>query len=104
MNLSELMLQIDTDASGCISKPEFVDALGIESISLLFSSLDLNANDTCALFEMLDSNDDGKVDIAEFVEGCRKLAGGARAFEVCKELLYIQKDVARGFQSQDERF
>lgn len=47
-----------------------------------FAALDVEPTDAFTLFKLLDISGDGVIDGAEFVEGCMKLRGGAKAIDV----------------------
>ncbi|CAK0898396.1 unnamed protein product, partial [Prorocentrum cordatum] len=47
-----------------------------------FEALELNASSIRALFKLLDADKSGTVDIAEFCEGCLRLKGEARSFDI----------------------
>lgn len=84
--------QIDTDGSGTISAEELKDFIQNDKLQLhlYFEALELNPTDTKALFKLLDPMGVGEIDIEEFCDGCMKLQGVARSFDVnC--IMYEQK-------------
>ena len=82
LQLADLMLQIDTDASGNVDICEFVAALEDEHIRLLFNSLEIGANEACRLFEALDLNEDGLGDVSEFIDGCLRIKGLCNSYDM----------------------
>lgn len=83
-HIREIFRQMDTDQGGTITMPEMqaflrTDDLGLKSY---FEALELNASDTQALFKLLDKDRSGAIDIDEFCEGCMRLKGEARSFDI----------------------
>jgi hypothetical protein len=83
-HMKEIFRAIDTDDSGSISLEEMNMFLGDDELQLqsYFEALDLNASDTATLFRLLDRDGSGQVDIDEFCDGCMRLKGAARSFDI----------------------
>jgi hypothetical protein len=83
-HIKEIFKQMDTDGSGSISYDEmytFVED-GSSQLQTYFEALDLNATDTMTLFNLLDRDKSGVIDIEEFCDGCIRLRGNARSFDL----------------------
>mmetsp|Transcript_46479 Transcript_46479/g.108279 ORF Transcript_46479/g.108279 Transcript_46479/m.108279 type:complete len:747 (+) Transcript_46479:127-2367(+) len=91
-HMKQIFQCIDTDRSGTITLDELVcflsdDRLGLQ---MYFQALELSANDTETLFNLLDADGSGEVDIAEFCDGCLHLGGPASSFDL-NQLIYEQR-------------
>jgi len=80
----ELFNELDCDASSTISYNEFCKRMADEQVLAYFAIMGLEASDAWDLFKLLDTNRDAEIDLDEFVEGCVKLSGTAKAFDVAK--------------------
>jgi len=83
-HMKEIFRSIDTDNSGAITLEEMHTFLQDDTLALqeYFEALDLTANDTESLFKLLDMDDSGEVDIDEFCDGCMRLGGPAKSFDI----------------------
>merc|ERR1719223_1424966 len=84
MHMRDIFRQIDTDNSGTISLEELTQFVADDSLQLMayFEALELNASDTGTLFKLLDWDNSGTIDIDEFCDGCMRLKGEARSFDI----------------------
>jgi len=48
----------------------------------MFQSLDLSARDSWTLFKLLDEEGNGDINLMEFMEGCLRLRGPAKALDI----------------------
>merc|ERR1712217_899791 len=53
-----------------------------DDLRLYLEALDLSMVETMSLFRLLDADDSGEVDIDEFCEGCLRLKGEAKSFDI----------------------
>lgn len=92
-NMRDIFHEIDVDKSGAVTLEELTDFLNDEGLQLqnYLEALDLNPTDTAALFKLLDIDDSGTVDIEEFCDGCMRLKGEARSFDINCILYNIRK-------------
>jgi hypothetical protein len=74
--------QADTDQSGQLSWDEFRTHLGDDRVKAYFQSLDLDIRQAHVLFQLLDTNGNGEVGIDEFLDGCLRLRGQAKALDL----------------------
>jgi len=91
-HLREIFRSIDVDQSGMINMDELKEFLADDSLELkaYLQALELDAEDAKALFKLLDNDGSGEIDIAEFCDGCMRLKGEAKSFDInC--LLYDSK-------------
>lgn len=82
--LQELFSSIDRDSSGDITIDEFEQHLGDKDVQAYFNALELDASDVWTLFKLLDKDEDHCVDVSEFLYGCIRLRGHAKAIEIAK--------------------
>eukprot|EP00929_Paragymnodinium_shiwhaense_P022086 TRINITY_DN14217_c0_g1_i3.p1 TRINITY_DN14217_c0_g1~~TRINITY_DN14217_c0_g1_i3.p1 ORF type:complete len:655 (-),score=70.13 TRINITY_DN14217_c0_g1_i3:79-2043(-) len=85
---------IDRDGSGRLSPHEMKPYLDSEPAHALFAALELDLGDVYELFELLDEDGSQFVDIEEFMFGCLRLRGVAKAIDIAKvqyETCRIQK-------------
>jgi len=85
---------IDTNGTGTIDMKEFEVHLNDENADGFFVLLDIDTSDAWTLFRLLDRDDSDVIDAEEFVDGCLKLKGPARAIEMA----CMQKELARTSQ------
>mmetsp|Transcript_1068 Transcript_1068/g.2450 ORF Transcript_1068/g.2450 Transcript_1068/m.2450 type:complete len:914 (+) Transcript_1068:64-2805(+) len=83
-HMKEIFRSIDADNSGAISLEEMQAYMSDESLQLqeYFEALELSASDTYTLFQLLDVDGSGEVDIDEFCDGCMRLGGNAKSFDM----------------------
>lgn len=83
-HLKEIFSVIDTDDSGTINLLELKEFIMNEQPQLrdYFDALELNATNLHALFRLLDHDGSGSIDINEFCDGCMRLKGEARSFDL----------------------
>jgi len=81
-NLLQLLAEIDEDKSGHITIDELNDSFQRPDIRAFMDAMEIDVDEAQSLFTLLDSNDDGTVDIAEFVDGMSKLKGDARSLDI----------------------
>jgi len=81
-HLREVFKEIDTDDSGSITLAEMEQFLGDASLMLYLESMDIQPDDARTLFRLLDKDDSGCVSIEEFCQGCLRLKGDAKSFDI----------------------
>jgi len=81
--LCRLSVEMDTDATGTISKGEFTDFLQRGKLRAQLSVLGLDIQDAEIFFEVLShASDGGEVLIEDFVRGCMRLKGLATSIDM----------------------
>lgn len=81
-HLKEVFHAIDQDRSGFINADEMEFFLGDPELNLYLESIDIFPNDARTLFRLLDTDDSGEISIEEFCEGCLRLKGEAKSFDI----------------------
>merc|ERR1712083_699970 len=85
--------------SGRISFDDFNTKLNDKRALAYFRSINLDPSEVRVLFELLDSDESGTIDLEEFIIGCKKLSGGSRAFDLAILQIEVQwlMDCFHGF-------
>merc|ERR1712232_696030 len=81
----------DLDGNGDLTKEEFMVALRDPEVKRNLHGVDIDLRGAEGLFDILDFDLSGNLDIAEFIEGCMRARGGAKA----KDVLAVQCDLWR---------
>lgn len=79
-----LFAEIDKSGDGEITYDEFLSHLHDEQVVAYFQILDVDPTDTADLFSLMDNTGDHAVDVEEFIAGCLRLRGPAKAMDVAK--------------------
>mmetsp|Transcript_98388 Transcript_98388/g.175185 ORF Transcript_98388/g.175185 Transcript_98388/m.175185 type:complete len:763 (+) Transcript_98388:76-2364(+) len=80
--ISRLFEVFDGSSDGTITLMEFESMYDDESVRAMFQSLDLTASDAWTLFKLLDAESNGDIDLREFMDGCMRLRGPAKAMDI----------------------
>lgn len=80
--LLDLLAEIDYDGTGEISREMLEEAFENDRVKYYFQVLDIDVSDSNYLFDMLDKDRSGAVDIEEFITGCIQLKGAAKSIDV----------------------
>jgi hypothetical protein len=83
----------DSDGSGKISCEEFGEALDDPKVAECLNAIEIDPREAKGLFALLDANGSGDIDKEEFVMGCLRLRGQARAIDLAT-LTYFNKRVS----------
>ena len=62
--------------------PDFQNQLENPHLQQLLNSLDVDEQDAAALFHMLDASHEGRIQADEFLNGCLRLDGPAKAIDL----------------------
>lgn len=83
-HIKNIFLKIDKQGTGTLSLDDFTKYLldGTCQLQSYFEALGVHADDAGTLFKLLDVDGSGKIEIDEFCEGCLRLAGEARSFDL----------------------
>jgi len=73
--LTEIFSEIDVMRTGHITSDQFQQHMQREEILALFSLFDFTVLDDLAFFNLLDSDQNGLIDLEEFVMGCLRTSG-----------------------------
>eukprot|EP00927_Polykrikos_kofoidii_P082304 TRINITY_DN814_c0_g1_i1.p1 TRINITY_DN814_c0_g1~~TRINITY_DN814_c0_g1_i1.p1 ORF type:complete len:785 (+),score=94.43 TRINITY_DN814_c0_g1_i1:97-2451(+) len=82
-HLRSLFQQMDENGDGEISMTEMKFHLDNSSDCIRYlEACDISINDVGVLFRLIDRDDSGTINISEFCEGCLKLKGEAKSFDI----------------------
>eukprot|EP00443_Scrippsiella_acuminata_P121400 CAMPEP_0115738760 /NCGR_PEP_ID=MMETSP0272-20121206/88558_1 /TAXON_ID=71861 /ORGANISM="Scrippsiella trochoidea, Strain CCMP3099" /LENGTH=182 /DNA_ID=CAMNT_0003183221 /DNA_START=11 /DNA_END=557 /DNA_ORIENTATION=+ len=90
-HMKEVFKHIDEDDSGEITADEMEEFLLDSALRKYVEALNISAEDTRMLFRLLDRDGSKKVDINEFCEGCLRLQGDAKSFDVHTMIFTIKQ-------------
>merc|ERR1719245_1602210 len=93
-----LFKSLDLDHSGYISFAEIDNHMESALVKEWFESVDVDPSEAKCLFELLDINNSGSIDFEEFLGGCLRLQGPAKAVD----LLLVTRDNRCAFERQSE--
>ena len=74
--------RMDTSGAGVITWDDFRASLHSKDMKELFKAIDLDISEARCVFKILDLDDDGTLDAEEFLSGCLRLRGPAKALDV----------------------
>eukprot|EP00930_Biecheleria_cincta_P069583 TRINITY_DN57301_c0_g1_i1.p1 TRINITY_DN57301_c0_g1~~TRINITY_DN57301_c0_g1_i1.p1 ORF type:complete len:456 (+),score=60.79 TRINITY_DN57301_c0_g1_i1:37-1368(+) len=95
--MRHLFEMFDTNDSGTLTVTEFEDVLKNVHMSAVLMAMDIDASDAWALFQMLDINDDKSINSDEFIVGCLRLRGPAKALDI----MHLDRKVDRLMEALD---
>lgn len=79
--LKKRFVEFDYDMSGNLTQGEFAELLKHKDIALCLQSLDIRPAQASHLFDLIDANQSGVVEIDEFLKGCDRLQGNLKAID-----------------------
>merc|ERR1719327_429138 len=85
----EVFQQADKNNDGELTKDEFMQGLEMDSVQAQLAKADISIHDAAELFEIMDADGSGAVQVEEWIEGCLRCRGQARA----KDLMQVQCDL-----------
>merc|ERR1712217_713932 len=74
--------ELDTNGSGTLSLEEFERQMDDENVLTFLSTLELDIDQVRTLLTLLDLDQNGEVDIEEFITGCLRLKGRAKSLDM----------------------
>merc|ERR1719343_1748899 len=81
-HLREVFKEIDTDSSNSITLSEMEHFLTDPSLMMYLEAMEIQPDDARTLFRLLDKDESGCVSIDEFCQGCLRLKGDAKSFDI----------------------
>jgi len=82
--VKELFQDIDCDNSGFITLQELESRMEDAAVQAYFNSLELDVHDAWTFFKLLDTDEGHTIEIEEFIMGCMRLRGPAKALDVAR--------------------
>merc|ERR1740121_1325753 len=89
-----LFRAVDEESDGVITFNELAKQLESEEVKNFFRSIDVDLSEARSLFDMLDTDHKGQIQFAEFLSGCMRLQGPARAID----LVLVMRNLLESFQ------
>jgi hypothetical protein len=74
--------EVQMGTQGMITWPEFERALEDVDVRTFFNEVDIDISDAKHLFDILDKSQDGLISADEFLKGCARLHGPAKALDL----------------------
>lgn len=93
-----LFTEIDAAESGVITFQMFQERIMSQEVQTYFESIDLDVWDAWTFFKLLDMDAGGAVEIEEFLLGCLRLRGNAKAMDIaklCHDQTWLIREQAR---------
>jgi len=81
-SMQRVFEELDTNGSGTLTLEEFERQMQDENVLTFMSTLELDIDQVRTLLTLLDRDQNGEVDIDEFVAGCIRLKGGAKSLDM----------------------
>eukprot|EP00421_Protoceratium_reticulatum_P017217 CAMPEP_0168395402 /NCGR_PEP_ID=MMETSP0228-20121227/20025_1 /TAXON_ID=133427 /ORGANISM="Protoceratium reticulatum, Strain CCCM 535 (=CCMP 1889)" /LENGTH=691 /DNA_ID=CAMNT_0008408833 /DNA_START=81 /DNA_END=2156 /DNA_ORIENTATION=+ len=81
-NMQRIFEELDTNSSGTLTLEEFEKQMQDENVLTFMSTLELDVDQVRTLLMLLDRDQNGEVDIDEFITGCIRLKGGAKSLDM----------------------
>merc|ERR1712014_320983 len=81
---------MDAEGGGTITVEAMEFYLGNPELSLYLESMDIHSNEARNLFHLLDRDLSGHVSIDEFCEGCLRVKGPAKSYDVQVVIAHIE--------------
>jgi len=82
--VKSLFTNLDADESGYISLKELEQNMHKRSVTTYFEALELDVHDAWTFFKLLDTDGGASIELGEFLMGCLRLRGPARALDLAK--------------------
>jgi len=88
-HLRELFRVLDLNRSGIISWNELEEHLDNPKLRTFFKDIDVDISEAKGLFDLLDRDGSGSIDADEFLSGCLRLRGPAKAVDLQLVMLEV---------------
>lgn len=97
-HMTHLFMKTDVDQSGEISWDEFQSQLDTPDMQEYFKAVDLDTEEARDLFRLIDVDGSGQIDAEEFVHGCLRLRGPAKAIDLATFMHDYKRSTRRWLQ------
>jgi len=94
-SVRKLLLEMDTDDDGLITLQELVVSLSDPRVVSYFVAMGLQVEDATEIFQILDSDQNGYIEIEEFINGCYRLQGAAKNLDTKITQFKVNQVMAR---------
>lgn len=100
-DMHDLFYEADTNGNMVMTKDELTKYLQDERVCAYMAGHNLDVSDVTNMFELLDTNQSGEIELQEFVLGTSRLKGQARCLDVmrifqCMDVLYEKLVTVQG--------
>lgn len=82
--LKNVFREIDEKSNKSITMEDLEEAMSAHKLSSFLQSMGIDTEDVMTLFQIIDSDGSGFIDVDEFVTGCMRLHGPAKSLDVAK--------------------
>ncbi|CAE7879744.1 cac [Symbiodinium microadriaticum] len=82
--LKDIFKELDHSGSNNISLQDMEEAIDTKKLSHFLDSIGISTDDVWTFFMLLDRDENGLIDIEEFVSGCMQLNGPAKSLQLAK--------------------
>lgn len=89
--LRKLFNKLDDTNSGTLTLSDIEKHFDDDEVRALFETLELKATDAWTLFQSIDHNEDFKINLEEFLNGCVELRGFAKAVDLFALRMQVAK-------------
>eukprot|EP00913_Durusdinium_trenchii_P000443 g406.t1 len=89
----------DQNKNGVLSWSEFAATLEDPLNMRYFNTIGINSSEARGLFNLLDADDSGSISVQEFIQGCLRLRGQAKAIDLAT-LIYMTKRMVYWLQER----
>lgn len=100
--LTEIFSACDKDGNGMLTVSEMKEMLCDESVELAFQALDLSIDEVHSMLMLLDYDAKGTVDSHQFVLGCLRLRGAAKAVDITTLMFEVKRGLMKLHQDNAE--
>jgi len=112
--LKNIFEQADMDGDGFLDRHEFKDILRRQEIKTDFAEIEVPIDDPDMIFDMLDEEEEGKLDVAAFVAGIQRVRGAPTSLDfkamfvvvkaINRRLLHMEQVLAPQLQPKQKEF